>query len=1798
MSGSIPFYQKQHRHYDRAYRSREAESTISQYQQSSSTYSAHRTNTKGIRDTTFASLDETGVSPKTKRAKPSYLAVDRENQIIGYVVPIFRGSQEFASGLSDTEEAQAKQTAGYLARRDLFSSGVELERMEHKSRRTVMRESAERISLTKRIHDNEEYHKRLNEDNLMHTPEFVIKPRSHTVWEKQCVRLHCTVTGWPEPRIVWYKNNVSIDPMAHPGKYKLVSSYNVHSLEINRCDFDDTAQYRVSAMNSKGELSAFASVVVKRFKGEVDESLPTPKIYKRWSGSEVPCLEYGVTFETHIVEKFGVSFGREGETMSLGCSVIIYPSLQRFQPEIEWYRDDKLLVTSKWVQMHWSGERATLTLTHLNKEDEGLYTLRVITKSGYETHSAYVFVRDSDAEVAGAPGAPLDVFCQEANKDYVIVTWKQPAVDGSSAVLGYFVDRCEVGTSHWIQCNDTPVKFARFPVTGLVEGRSYIFRVRAVNKCGMSHPSRVSEPVAAMDPADRARKGASAPWTGQIIVTEEEPVEGVVPCKPRDLTVIEATKNYVVLSWKPPGDKGYEGVMYYVEKCVSGTDSWQRVNTELPVKSPRFALFDLSEGKSYCFRVRCSNSAGVGEPSDPTEPTQVGDKLDIPSAPGRVVPTRNTDTSVVVSWEASREAKELVGYYIETSIAGSNAWEPCNNKPVKATRFVCHGLTTGEKYVFRVRAVNAAGISEFSQESEAIEVKAAIGGGIPHGVFLESGGNTVGLTQHRPGKEGRHVTPGSPATTQLTSLASFSKRTNSAGHLGPPSALSKGKGGKRCNVTWAPDPSCEFYTQSGTNADPKMASETGTSSNIKVPKESCSNLKNNTGCKHDTNSVTKLEPKPGSNLDITMGTALGNNTDTNSNANTNTSRPTAEQVPNHSADRVMQHITGPASEVQEKCKSSIDSSSEQERKKENGNGRRGSASPAPPFGISVLESVRDSMVLAWKQPTFIGGADIVGYFVDYREVIGGVPGKWHEANIKAVSERAYRVSDLKENMLYQFQVRAANMAGVGLPSLPSQTFKCEEWTIAVPGPPHDLQVLEVRKDSLVLLWKPPVYVGRDEVNGYYIDIKEADADFEKWRGVNEKATSKTYMKIKDLKEGVSYVFRVRAQNKAGVGKASEETEPVLAETKPGTMELLVDVDDEGVISMNFECQNLTAESKFIWSKNYEEMKDTNRLTMETKGNKSKAIFNCPSEEDLGIYSCAVTHTDGASASYTLTEEGLKELLKISHDHKFPIIPLKSELGVQLLEKGRVRFWLQAEKISANGKVEYVFNDNLISQGEKYKMNFDKNTGIIEMFMESLVKEDEGTYTFQLQDGKATNQSSLVLIGDVFKQLQKESEFQRKEWHRKQGPHFVEYLSYEVTAECLVRLKCKVGNMKKDSVALWYKDGREIKASEKLDFAEGVLTLEITKISKKDAGVYEVIVKDDRGQDKSTLNLTDQGFKDLMNHVFSVIANSSTPLKIQSNEEGIRLYTFVNYYNDELLVTWQHKDSAIAFSDRIKSGVVGEQLWLQISEPTEKDKGKYAIEFSDGKGGLKRTIELAGQAYDDAYAEFQRLKAAAIAERNRARVAGGLPDVVTIQEGKALNLTCNISGDPVPEVTWLKNEREMVSDSHYVLKFESGKFASFTITSVNTSDSGKYSILVKNKYGTESSEFTLEVTENMGDLGVVSYLNDEHGNVVIGPTACLSKLPKPNISKPAISSTPTPKPSSITPLSPTSTTPSEEMPKKKMTDERKREKKKVMKRKDSVILKIPAGEAESQELSPTTTPAGTGTMPLPDPGPEA
>merc|ERR1712183_579098 len=97
-------------------------------------------------------------------------------------------------------------------------------------------------------------------------PTCDIKLRSHTVWEKMYVKFTCTVKGKPLPKITWYKNMIPIQPLNDDaGHIKMTSQYGVHTLEIFRTSLEDSGTYRISAQNCKGEVSSFATLVVKRY---------------------------------------------------------------------------------------------------------------------------------------------------------------------------------------------------------------------------------------------------------------------------------------------------------------------------------------------------------------------------------------------------------------------------------------------------------------------------------------------------------------------------------------------------------------------------------------------------------------------------------------------------------------------------------------------------------------------------------------------------------------------------------------------------------------------------------------------------------------------------------------------------------------------------------------------------------------------------------------------------------------------------------------------------------------------------------------------------------------------------------------------------------------------------------------------------------------------------------------------------------------------------------------------------------------------------------------------------------------------------------------------------------------------------------------------------------------------------------------------------------------------------------------------------------------------------------------------
>uniref|UniRef100_A0A665VSW9 Myomesin 2a n=1 Tax=Echeneis naucrates TaxID=173247 RepID=A0A665VSW9_ECHNA len=718
------------------------------------------------------------------------------------------------------------------------------------------------------------------------------------------------------------------------------------------------------------------------------------------------------------------------------------------------------------------------------------------------------------------------------------------------------------------------------------------------------------------------------------------------------------------------------------------------------------------------------------------------------------------------------------------------------------------------------------------------------------------------------------------------------------------------------------------------------------------------------------------------------------------------------------------------------------------------------ATPSSPFGITLLSCDGSSMTLAWKSPKHCGGSKVNAYYISKRDADTLV---WNEVNLTGVKERICTVDNLTEGTFYEFRVQAANMAGVGPPSSPSAPMKCVAWTAEVPGPAYDLSFSEVRSHSLVILWKAPVYTGASAVTGYFVDMAKKDSS--EFVTLNEEALKHRYLQVSGLEEGQFYVFRVRAVNAKGVGKASQLSEPVCARALPGTKEIVAGVDEEtGDIYLSLEACEICETSKFEWSKNYKPIGDCPRLAVTTKGRTSRLIFTNPDKDDLGRYSVVVTDTDGVSSSHTLTEDALNTMLELSHAIRNPIIPLKHGLNYEVLEKGHVRFWAQAVKLSPAVSYRFIVNDKEVTSGEGHKFSHDVATGIVQMTVDQFTRANEGTYTVQIHDGKAKAQSSLVLVGDVFKAALKEAEFQRKEHIRKQGAHFSEYLYFTVTEDCTVLLTCKVANVKKETTLHWYKEDDEIVPETPPNVMSGACALPLPLFSRKDQGVFKAVLGDDRGKDTSTIDISGKG------QILFIRISSASDLVLQCTPEGIRLQCYMSYYTEEMKTVWKHKESKIASSEKMRIGGTAEMAWMQICDPSDKEKGHYTMEIFDGVTTHTRTFDLSGQGGQQVSSGWPY----SFSLINRGRVVGGLPDVVTIMEEKSLSLTCTVWGEPTPEVTWFKNEQEVTCNEHTKVTFDGGKFASLVINKVTPDDSGKYSINVRNKYGGEFVEITVSV----------------------------------------------------------------------------------------------------------------------------
>lgn len=82
------------------------------------------------------------------------------------------------------------------------------------------------------------------------------------------------------------------------------------------------------------------------------------------------------------------------------------------------------------------------------------------------------------------------------DKDRVELKWTKPISDGGSPILKYIVECREKNQAEWIKCYGSNDNSTTAKVTDIIQsGKTYEFRVKAVNKAGEGEPSEPTQPV-------------------------------------------------------------------------------------------------------------------------------------------------------------------------------------------------------------------------------------------------------------------------------------------------------------------------------------------------------------------------------------------------------------------------------------------------------------------------------------------------------------------------------------------------------------------------------------------------------------------------------------------------------------------------------------------------------------------------------------------------------------------------------------------------------------------------------------------------------------------------------------------------------------------------------------------------------------------------------------------------------------------------------------------------------------------------------------------------------------------------------------------------------------------------------------------------------------------------------------------------------------------------------------------------------------------------------------------------------
>ncbi|XP_048480585.1 Down syndrome cell adhesion molecule-like protein Dscam2 isoform X25 [Plutella xylostella] len=205
--------------------------------------------------------------------------------------------------------------------------------------------------------------------------------------------------------------------------------------------------------------------------------------------------------------------------------------------------------------------------------------------------------------------------------------------------------------------------------------------------------------------------------------------------------------------------------------------------------------------------------------------------------------------------------------------------------------------------------------------------------------------------------------------------------------------------------------------------------------------------------------------------------------------------------------------------------------------------------PEAPYGLKVLDKSGRSVQLSWAAP-YDGNSPIKKFLIEYKRAKGNwekdidrvlVPGDSSEAG----------VFSLRPATAYHIRIVAENELGTSEPSETVTIITAEE---APTGPPQDVKVDAVDRNTLRVTWKPPPPQDwNGELQGYYVGYKLGSSNKSfvyETVDISKESGKEHNLDIMNLKTYTQYAVVVQAFNKMGSGPVSSEVRAYTAEGAP------------------------------------------------------------------------------------------------------------------------------------------------------------------------------------------------------------------------------------------------------------------------------------------------------------------------------------------------------------------------------------------------------------------------------------------------------------------------------------------------------------------------------------------------------------------------------------------------------------------------------------------------------------------------